>query len=137
MEATNNRLSELAAQKSEPFLREMWNSIDSVICISETEVYSYAPPTIDDDPMGFLTQTLLDDDSARSTPLWSFNYFFVNKNLKRIMLFSCIETMRVREVENDEDKKNIWMPRYKSNECNFDLDPSSDIAGGIPVEAAI
>eukprot|EP00978_Attheya_sp_CCMP212_P029732 scaffold106697_cov51-Attheya_sp.AAC.1 len=37
-------------------------------------------------------------------PLWSFNYFFVNRSLKRIVFFACVQTMRNEAaVEDDED----------------------------------
>jgi hypothetical protein len=132
MNDCNARLSELASRRGESFLREMWNAIDNVICLAETEVFSYEPPAIDDDPFGFLTETLLDDGADDATPLWSFNHFFVNKNLKRILVFSCVETMRTMEVSDEEDAQ--YAVRYKTNEMDFDLDPSSDVAGGIPID---
>lgn len=133
MDETNGRLSELASRRGENFLREMWNAIDNVICLSETEVFSYVPPAINEDPLGFLTETLLDGDDDAATPLWSFNYFFVNKNLKRILLFSCVETMISMEVSDEEDEQMVSMGRYKASEVDFDMDPSADVAGGIPV----
>lgn len=133
MECCNFRLSELASRKGEYFLREMWSAIDNVVCLAETEVYSYVPPACDDDPTGFLLQTLLESESDSVAPLWSFNYFFVNKNLKRILLFSCIETMIPNEVSDEEAEQLVTVGKYKTGESDFDIDPSSDIAGGIPV----
>ena len=134
MNEANGRLSELASRRGDNFLREMWNAIDNSICLSETEVFSYVPPAIDEDPLGFLTETLLDnDDDTAATPLWSFNYFFVNKNLKRILLFSCVETMISTEVSDEEDEHLVSMGRYKASEVDFYMDPSADVAGGIPV----
>jgi len=133
MQGCNGRLSELASKRGESFLREMWNAIDNVVCLAETEVYSYVPPAIDEDPLEFLTQTLLEGDEDATTPLWSFNYFFVNKNLKRILLFSCVETMRTMEVSDEEDEQLVSGQRFRASEVNFDLDPHSGVAGGIPV----
>lgn len=133
MEEANGRLSELASRRHESFLREMWNAIDNVICLSETEVFSYVPPAINEDPLGFLTETLLEGHDESATPLWSFNYFFVNKNLKRILLFSCVETMISMEVSDEEDDQMVSVGRYKASEVDFDMDPSADVAGGIPV----
>mmetsp|Transcript_1684 Transcript_1684/g.2479 ORF Transcript_1684/g.2479 Transcript_1684/m.2479 type:complete len:298 (+) Transcript_1684:290-1183(+) len=133
MEDCNFRLSELASRRGEYFVREMWSAIDNVVCLAETEVYSYVPPACDDDPTGFLSQTLLDSESDSVAPLWSFNYFFVNKNLKRILLFSCIETMVSNEVSDEEDEQLVTVGKYKTDEGDFDIDPASDIAGGIPV----
>lgn len=133
MQGCNGRLSELASQRGESFLREMWNAIDNVVCLAETEVYSYVPPAIDEDPLGFLTQTLLEGDEDATTPLWSFNYFFVNKNLKRILLFSCVETMRTMEISDEADDQLVSGQRFRTSEVNFDLDPHSGVAGGISV----
>lgn len=100
---TNERLSELAActPQGANFLPQLWNAIDDVINLNESDVYSYVPPSRDDDddPLSFLTDSLDGTDSAM--PLWTFNFFFVNKSLKRILLFTCVQTMRT-EVEMDE-----------------------------------
>jgi|AntRauTorckE5430_2_1112549.scaffolds.fasta_scaffold22383_1 hypothetical protein len=110
MNRTNERLSELAActPQGDTFLPQLWNAIDDVTDLNESEVYSYVPPSRDDDddPLSFLADSLDGTDSAM--PLWSFNFFFVNKALKRILLFTCVQTMRTEvsvdesESENDE-----------------------------------
>lgn len=50
--------------------------MDEEICLAECDIYSYNPD-LDSDPFG--------EDGS----LWSFNYFFYNKRLKRIVFFSC------------------------------------------------
>jgi hypothetical protein len=116
------------------FLSNLWTAVDAQISLQECDVYSYQPAATDctDDPLSFLTETLLppketDDlsdmlltDDARdnaasagtdSTVLWSFNYFFVNRHLKRIVFFTCIETINMmqpvvsmeHDVDNDID----------------------------------
>lgn len=103
MNRTNERLSELAActPQGDTFLPQLWNVIDDVADLNDSEVYSYVPPSRDDDddPLSFLVDSLDGTDSAM--PLWSFNFFFVNKALKRIVLFTCVQTMRT-EVGVDE-----------------------------------
>lgn len=106
MNRTNERLSELAActPQGETFLPQLWNAIDDVIDLNESEVYSYVPPSRDDDddPLSFLADSLDGTDSAM--PLWTFNFFFVSKALKRIVLMTCVQTMRTEVgVENDDD----------------------------------
>jgi len=95
---TNEKLSELAATAvaGNNFLSELWNAINDVINCSESEVYSYVPPNKfdDGDPLSFLTQTLDGTDGVNMLPLWTLNFFFINKSLKRILLFTCVETMR-------------------------------------------
>lgn len=107
MNRVNEKLSELAASMPEGanFLSHLWNAVDDVIHLKDCEVYSYAPQNKDDDgdPLSFLTQTL--DGYDGSVPLWTMNYFFVNKKLQRIVLFTCVQTMRteVEEIRMDDD----------------------------------
>ena len=43
-----------------------------------------------------------------SMPLWTFNYFFVNKSLKRIVLFACVQTMQNdAPIDMDEDMDDV------------------------------
>lgn len=54
----------------------LWDAVDEEICLSECDIYSYNPD-LASDPFG--------EDGS----LWSFNYFFYNKRLKRIVFFTC------------------------------------------------
>ncbi len=155
MDRINKRLSNVALRR-ETFLTDLWSALDGVIHLSGCDVYSYQPPASDDaDPMAFLTQTLTEDsvfyggdeDDANAgekttdsdsqptvTAIWSFNYFFVNKTIKRIVLFTCMESMRNHEPEEiiEEEFANL-PPVADSADLDFDLDPEAATAGGIPV----
>lgn len=109
---TNEKLSELAGTASvgKNFLVKLWDAVNDVISFADSDVYSYVPPSKfdDGDPLSFLTQTLDGTDGANMVPLWTFNFFFINKSLKRILLFTCVQTMRneiasasVDELETD------------------------------------
>ncbi|KAL0077947.1 repressor of RNA polymerase III transcription Maf1 [Phycomyces blakesleeanus] len=54
----------------------MWDTLDEIVDLSECDVYSYNPD-IEDDPMN-------DEEGY----LWSINYFFFNRKLKRMVFFS-------------------------------------------------
>lgn len=54
----------------------MWSAIDDEISLENCDIYSYNPDLVSD-PFG--------EDGC----LWSFNYFFYNKKLKRIVFFTC------------------------------------------------
>mmetsp|Transcript_14552 Transcript_14552/g.18387 ORF Transcript_14552/g.18387 Transcript_14552/m.18387 type:complete len:445 (+) Transcript_14552:247-1581(+) len=92
------------------FFSQLWNAIDDVIGMNDSEVYSYVPPhrDDDDDPLGFL-KTLDNNngggDSDNIVPLWTLNFFFVNKSMKRIVLFTCVQTMRsdISSNGNEDD----------------------------------
>ncbi|KAF9909609.1 RNA polymerase III-inhibiting protein maf1 [Linnemannia zychae] len=71
----------------------IWDSIDNLIDFEDSDVYSYNPES-DSDP----------NDEEGAGTLWSFNYFFFNRKLKRIIYF----TMRgvsygAPSEEGDED----------------------------------
>lgn len=55
---------------------KLWSLIDLEMDIKSCTVYEYTPDP-ESDPI---------DKSGR---LWSWNYFFVNKKLKKVMYFSC------------------------------------------------
>lgn len=78
------------------FFSQLWNAIDDVIGMNDSEVYSYVPPQCDDDddPLDFLKTLDGRSDSDSIVPLWTLNFFFVNKSMKRIVLFTCVQTMR-------------------------------------------
>jgi len=105
---TNENLSELSDTElvGKNFLCELWNAVNDVIGFADSEVYSYVPPNKfdDGDPLSFLTQTLDRTDGTNMVPLWTFNFFFINKSLKRILLFTCVQTMRNEIVSTSVDE---------------------------------
>lgn len=54
----------------------LWTAMDNEISLESCAIYSYNPDLCSD-PFG--------EDGC----LWSFNYFFYNKKLKRIVFFAC------------------------------------------------
>lgn len=85
----NEKLSEfVASEKGPEFLNDLWSAIDDVIIMKECDIYSYAPDDTSDE---FLSALIGDEEPTSSiSALWSFNYFFVNKTLKRIVFFTCV-----------------------------------------------
>jgi len=55
---------------------KMWGCFDQEIELRNCDVYSYMPDH-------------LDDPFTEEGIVWSFNYFFYNRTLKRILYFSC------------------------------------------------
>ena len=64
----------------EEFTGRLWERVDGAINLSDCEIYSFVP----DDS----TEELEDPFWERGC-IWSFNYFFWNRKLKRILLFTC------------------------------------------------
>lgn len=78
-------------------LDSIWKAVDEVIDLADCEVYSYMPE-FEGDPF------------IERGAIWSFNFFFYNKKLKRILSFSshCLSKLAAddsptEEIFSDED----------------------------------
>lgn len=65
------------AESKSSLMDELWHALDEINALCECDVYRYAPLGDDADPL---------NDKGH---IWSFIYFFFNKRLKRICVFSC------------------------------------------------
>ena len=64
----------------EGFLNRLWSEVDKAISVRECDVFSYLPT--DGDP--FVGRGVL----------WSFNYFFYNSAMNRVLCFMCTATSK-------------------------------------------
>lgn len=154
MEAVGAQL----ADGGQALLGDLWSALDAVIHLSDCVVYQWTSPP-DDLVIGDDDDDDGDDDEAvdKEPPvlLWSFYYLIVNKTLKRIVFFTCWETMQAtpelspemdaeeeEEVlttmrstdvdDEDYDDEPSKLPDDEDEAGDFDLDPTAT-AGGIPV----
>lgn len=74
--AVNSSLSAAAGEVYSHLQPQLWEALDKEISLAECDIYSYNPD-LDSDPYG------------EEGNMWSFNYFFYNKRLKRIVFFTC------------------------------------------------
>jgi len=72
----DNLLSVAATSQYAKIHDKLWVSLNEEINLLDCDIYSYNPD-LTSDPFG--------EDGS----LWSFNYFFFNKKLKRIVFFTC------------------------------------------------
>eukprot|EP00897_Mesotaenium_endlicherianum_P003625 jgi/Mesen1/3290/ME000191S02425 len=74
-----------------PLLETLWAAVDEVIELKDCDVYSYKPD-MEGDPF------------AEKGSVWSFNFFFYNKKLKRILYLSCrcLSKQAISETSSDE-----------------------------------
>lgn len=72
MDDVNTNLSTSLGDEYTDVGDRLWKGIDEEIVVEECEIYSYNPSS-ESDPF-------MEDDC-----LWSFNYFFYNKHLKRVL----------------------------------------------------
>lgn len=74
--AVENQLNPTAKDRFGGIKQKLWAAIDDEITLRDCDVYSYNPD-------------LSSDPFAEDGCIWSFNYFFYNKKLKRIVFFRC------------------------------------------------
>jgi len=89
MNSINANLSALAGDRYYILRQPMWKAIDEEIVLQECDIYSYNPD-LSSDPFG------------EPGCLWSFNYFFYNKKLKRIIFFTCRAMNSIYMNENSD-----------------------------------
>ncbi|GAB6027334.1 RNA polymerase III-inhibiting protein maf1 [Chamberlinius hualienensis] len=75
----DNNLGATARDAYNALRPELWRAVDDEISLSECEVYSY-------------NSDLATDPYGEDGCIWSFNYFFFNRRLKRIVFFTCKAT---------------------------------------------
>ncbi|KAH7979205.1 hypothetical protein HPB49_008634 [Dermacentor silvarum] len=76
MNTVDSNLFATANQAYSALRSHLWAAVESEISLTECEIFSYNPD-LASDPYG--------EDGC----LWSFNYFFYNRRLKRIVFFTC------------------------------------------------
>ncbi|XP_043499381.1 repressor of RNA polymerase III transcription MAF1 homolog [Polistes fuscatus] len=76
MNAVDSNLSATTGDHYRSLRTALWGAIDDEISLNECDIYSYNPDFASD-PFG------------EYGCLWSFNYFFYNKKMKRIVIFTC------------------------------------------------
>ncbi|XP_065674870.1 repressor of RNA polymerase III transcription MAF1 homolog isoform X2 [Hydra vulgaris] len=103
----NNVNSLLSTAMGEEFAilsTDMWKAINDEINLQNCQIYSYHPD-METDPFG------------EEGSVWSFNYFFFNKQIKRIVFFKCTG-LRLSADASD----------YIDDNCNlFQMDVCNEI----------
>lgn len=137
------KLSEFASQHSSPnFLDDLWCAVNDVIELRETDVYS--------------VEYEFDNEDS----LWNFHYLFVNKSVRRIVLFTCSgridcndDTTLICRSEDGHAITTVLQEGYyesdpqqvryysttetQSESDDVDWNPSDNVAGGMSLEVAI
>jgi len=106
MNAVDNSFQSTEAFQAYTKLRtQLWSAIDSEINFNECDIYSYNPD-LNSDPFG--------EDGC----LWSFNYFFYNRKLKRVVFFTCKIQSNLDESEEEMDEN---VSDFEVNSLDVDL----------------
>lgn len=105
VDAVRSNLSAAAGDMFISFESQLWETVDGEIKLAECDIYSYNPD-------------LNSDPYCEEGALWSFNYFFYNKKLKRILFFSCSATSP--SAETGELLEDEFVTEDMEFEPNFD-----------------
>lgn len=74
--AVDGALSAVGGARWRQLRPALWAAVNEEVILSECRIYSYNPD-------------LASDPFGEPGCLWTFNYFFYNKKLKRIVFFTC------------------------------------------------
>ncbi|XP_022665856.1 repressor of RNA polymerase III transcription MAF1 homolog [Varroa jacobsoni] len=92
MNAVDSQLMASAANAySLPLRNQLWSALDAEVKLNECVIYSYKPD-FDSDPYG------------EEGTLWSFNYFFYNRRLKRVAFFTCHASLTNSTAEDTRNQ---------------------------------
>jgi len=92
------------------FRNQFWKSLDSVITISNCEIYSYSPAS--------------EGNEDIVIPGHGFAYFFYNKKLKKIVFFNCNAVLR--KVGMDEDDDDLDVDGWEDVDDDVELEEEED-----------
>ncbi|XP_064394871.1 repressor of RNA polymerase III transcription MAF1 homolog [Halichondria panicea] len=92
MDAVRSNLSAIAGDMFTTLENALWAAIDEEITLSDCDIYSY--------------NSDFSDSYGEEGALWSFNYFFYNKKLKRIVFFTC-QALSPTVERGDNDVEDI------------------------------
>mmetsp|Transcript_49367 Transcript_49367/g.97666 ORF Transcript_49367/g.97666 Transcript_49367/m.97666 type:complete len:231 (+) Transcript_49367:77-769(+) len=85
VQCINSYLAEITVS-SPSFINDMWRDIsESMVSLAQCEVYKLVDGS-------FI-------DEVESGTVWSFNYFFCSKELKRVLYFTCMATSKYRKMD--------------------------------------
>jgi len=76
MNSIDSNLSAVAGDQYNQIRNALWSTVDDEISLKDCDIYSYNPD-------------MSSDPYSEPGCLWSFNYFFYNKKMKRIVFFTC------------------------------------------------
>ncbi|CAF2720998.1 unnamed protein product [Rotaria sp. Silwood2] len=78
---------------------QLWSVIDEEINIKDSEIYSYRPDGTS-------------DPFSESGIIWSFNFFFYNRKLRRILYLTCRADCKTSTNDDDNDDESLESNNY-------------------------
>nr|KAG5708029.1 hypothetical protein BaRGS_025167 [Batillaria attramentaria] len=91
--AVDTLLFAAAGEQFGALKQQLWTAIDGEIDLKDCLIYSYNPD-------------LASDPFGEEGCIWSFNYFFFNPKLKRIVFFTCRSSSGVDDMDFSVDNSD-------------------------------
>jgi len=100
----NTTLSSIITNYNTELRDKIWKTIDSEVETTKCDIYSYIPD-------------LASDPFSEDGTTWSFNYFFYNRAMKRIIYFTCRAVSKSHQIQSrlvlqsnpvDKDNEVMW-----------------------------
>jgi len=91
----NTTFSGIIKNYATEFEGKLWPTLDQEIDLDKCEIYSYIPES--------------NDPFTEFGILWSFNYFFYNRSMKRIIFFKCKLLSKLPILDSKNPKKMAEM----------------------------
>lgn len=110
----HSRLMSSQADAYSAVSSELWQEIADGIEPADTDIYSYNPD-LDSDPF------------ATDGALWSFNYFFFNKKLKRILFFTYRTFTAMAPPQDGEDLDSSFNRGMNDSDSETEMDVWGDV----------
>ena len=117
----NSMLADLPRKYNFNLLDVLWANVNQSINLRQCQIYSYVPDVETGDPFS-------------DGNLWSFNFFFYNPQMKKMLYFTCMARAMFAPLsiperyDDDEEDDDIESSRASSSDCRAsDDDFSMDI----------
>jgi len=103
--AVDSRLLSVIGDHYRSLSSQLWSSIDETINLKESEIFCYRPDGTS-------------DPFSESGIIWSFNFFFHNRKLRRVLFLTCRADYKISGNE-DEIAENEPVP-FNNNYLTFE-----------------
>lgn len=104
MNSVNSKLSRVDEAEHGDLCGRLWSALDTEASLRECEIFSYVAD--------------MDEDALSAGKIWSVNYFFYNKKLKKIAFFACW----IKSKSHSRSFENSDQEGMGSDEDGMDFD---------------
>ena len=101
----NSYFSDLPTDEDPHFLANMWAALDSEVKLKSCEVYSYVPD--------------MEGDPFSEGSIWSFNYFFIDRESRKIAYFTCVACTNIHQHNSHSLNNDLNDNEYQTSDSEY------------------